>query len=589
MKKRPKADSVDWLTIKLFLKAARHYKPAFYFIWLTPISAICLSIVIPFFIGRILAALAHPHASVAPAVTGLIIGGIVGIIGNRIAFQALLSLQARAMAYLQTEAVEHLLHRGTSFHNNTISGKLTSDALDYANAFLKFSDSVMVQALPFITILITGISLVAATAPLIGLTVLLMSILAIGSGVLFRIMMTPYRHERLVATKAVTAHIADTITNNQTVKSFGREDYELAIHRKLNDTLRDFRLRDWGKLAANGSNRIMGLFSFELVFIAVTIRQIHQHPQLLGAGIFAFSYTVTLTNRLFDIGNMMRGIEESLLQAEPMTRLLQQPTEVQDKPKAQRLLVNKGTVTLKNIDFHYSDSSQNEAVFRGLTLQVSAGEKIGLVGPSGGGKSSLTKLLLRFEDINGGEILIDDQNIANITQQSLHQSISYVSQEPLLFHRSIKDNITYGKPTARESEIKAAAHKAYALEFIETLPQQFNTIVGERGVKLSGGQRQRIAIARAILKDAPILVLDEATSALDSESERVIQRALWKLMEHKTSIVIAHRLSTIQKMDRIIVLDEGKIVEQGSHHELLAHKGLYAKLWAHQSGGFIEE
>jgi ATP-binding cassette subfamily B protein len=197
--------------------------------------------------------------------------------------------------------------------------------------------------------------------------------------------------------------------------------------------------------------------------------------------------------------------------------------------------------------------------------------------------------LLRFSDIDTGAIVIDGQNITTITQDDLRQQIAYVPQEPLLFHRSIHENIAYGKPEATEAEVRDAAEKANALEFIEKLPQGFETLVGERGVKLSGGQRQRIAIARAILKDAPILVLDEATSALDSESERLIQAALWELMKGRTAIVIAHRLSTIQRMDRIVVLDNGVIIEEGSHNQLLKQNGTYAKLWAHQSGGFIEE
>jgi ATP-binding cassette subfamily B protein len=197
--------------------------------------------------------------------------------------------------------------------------------------------------------------------------------------------------------------------------------------------------------------------------------------------------------------------------------------------------------------------------------------------------------MLRFDDIDAGSISIDGQNIAGVTQHSLRRHIAYVPQEPLLFHRPIKENIAYGLPNASLTAIKAAAKAAHADEFISMLPQAYDTIVGERGVKLSGGQRQRIAIARAILKDAPILVLDEATSALDSESEKVIQSALWKLMEGRTAIVIAHRLSTIQKMDRIIVLDHGRIIEEGSHHALLKRGGTYAKLWKHQSGGFIKE
>jgi ATP-binding cassette subfamily B protein len=211
------------------------------------------------------------------------------------------------------------------------------------------------------------------------------------------------------------------------------------------------------------------------------------------------------------------------------------------------------------------------------------------VGHSGSGKTTLTKLLLRFSDVDGGTISIDGQDISHIKQEDLRSHIAYVPQEPVLFHRSLAENIAYGKPDATKDEIREAARKAHADEFIQKLPKGYDTLVGERGVKLSGGQRQRIALARAILKDAPILVLDEATSALDSESEKLIQDALKKFMKGRTTIVIAHRLSTIQSMDRIAVLKDGSIAEQGSHRELLANKHTYAELWKHQSGGFLEQ
>ena len=227
-------------------------------------------------------------------------------------------------------------------------------------------------------------------------------------------------------------------------------------------------------------------------------------------------------------------------------------------------------------------------LFRNFSLHITPGEKVGLVGSSGSGKTTLTKLLLRFADIDSGAIMIDEQNIAEVTQASLRSQIAYVPQEPLLFHRSVRENIAYGRADATDAEIEQAAKKAGAYDFITQLQDGFDTLVGERGVKLSGGQRQRIAIARAIVKDAPILVLDEATSALDSESEVLIQKSLKTLMKNRTSIVIAHRLSTIAKLDRIIVMHNGKIVEDGSHEQLLKHGGHYAKLWQHQSGGFID-
>jgi ATP-binding cassette subfamily B protein len=286
---------------------------------------------------------------------------------------------------------------------------------------------------------------------------------------------------------------------------------------------------------------------------------------------------------------VVRNLERVFSDAHEMIEIMNQPPELIDSLDAQELSINKGSIEFNNVTFRYEDASAEDAVLAGFTLHIKPGEKIGLVGRSGGGKTTITKLALRFMDIQSGTISIDNQNIAHVTQQSLRRAISYVPQEPLLFHRTLEENVRYGNLGATHAEVEKAAQLSHADEFINDLPRAYSTLVGERGIKLSGGQRQRVAIARAMLKDAPILILDEATSALDSESEVLIQDALWKLMADRTAIVIAHRLSTIQKMDRIIVMDKGKIAEEGTHQALLKHKGIYAKLWAHQSGGFLEE
>jgi ATP-binding cassette subfamily B protein len=285
-------------------------------------------------------------------------------------------------------------------------------------------------------------------------------------------------------------------------------------------------------------------------------------------------------------GRVIRNIERSLADAHEMTEILLTPKFVIDKPNASEFVPDNGAIAFSNVSFSY-DSRAN--LFDGLNLTIKPGEKIGLVGPSGGGKTTITKLILRLSDISSGQIIVDTQNIAEVQQDTLREHIAFVPQEPILFHRTLADNIRYGNENATDEELLRAAKLAHADEFISALPLKYETLVGERGVKLSGGQRQRVAIARAMLRKARILVLDEATSALDSESEALIQDALWKLMKGRTAIVIAHRLSTIQKMDRIVVLDKGQIVEQGTHAELVKYKGMYAKLWAHQSGGFLQE
>ncbi len=270
-----------------------------------------------------------------------------------------------------------------------------------------------------------------------------------------------------------------------------------------------------------------------------------------------------------------------------MIQILNQKPEVKDPEHPEKSKISDGDLKFVNVNFTHEGAG--DALFQNLSLHVKAGEKVGLVGHSGSGKTTFMRLVLRFSDINGGEILIDDQNIASITQDDLRSKIAYVPQDPIMFHRTLAENINYGEEEVSQEQVVKAAKFAHADEFINQLPDGYKTLVGERGIKLSGGQRQRIAIARALLKDAPLIVLDEATSALDSESEVLIQDSLWKLMEGRTAIVIAHRLSTIQKMDRIIVMEDGAIAEEGTHKDLLEAKGTYAKLWAHQSGGFMED
>jgi ABC-type multidrug transport system fused ATPase/permease subunit len=288
---------------------------------------------------------------------------------------------------------------------------------------------------------------------------------------------------------------------------------------------------------------------------------------------------------LLHLGGQLNTVAENWGEVQESLEEILEPHEIPDVQGAIDLRLNEAAISFENMTFGFS----GQPVFNNLTFHIPAGQRVGLVGRSGAGKSTLIRLLMHHHDIQGGEIKIGGTNIASVTQESLRRAISIVPQEPLLFHRTIRENISYGKPDASEDEIIDAAKKAQAHEFILRLKEGYQSLVGERGVKLSGGERQRVAIARAILKSAPVLLLDEATSALDSESEVEIQKALQSLMEGKTVIAIAHRLSTLRQMDRIIVLDNGKIVEEGTHDSLVARKGIYAELWNHQAGGFIQD
>jgi ATP-binding cassette subfamily B protein len=583
---RPK--SVDLATIRLFWQASLRHKRLLFLALLYPVGTIFVNTVVPLYVGKILAAIAVPGGNPTHYIPYFVVAAFIGLLGNRWGFKYLLSHQAETMSFLQRQALEALLRRSVGFHNDNIGGKLVSDAIDYPTGYAQLANALLINIIPFGMVLLIGSILVTIESWKLGLLICAMATISVGWGIFESKKRSPLRMQRLKATKDVTAHLADAILNVQTVKTFAHEDDELKSHKKLNTRLLDQRLHDWQLAAVQGNNRIAALLGMQLIFILLAIQLVRDDPSLLGIGIFAFSFTITLSNKLFEINSMIRNIEDGFLNASPMTEIIMEEPEIRDVRAAKPLNVKHGAITFDHVDFSYKDNDSG-GVFADLDLTIKPGEKIGLVGQSGGGKSTLTRLLLRFEDINNGQILIDDQNIAEVTQTSLRQAISYVPQEPLLFHRTIRENIAYGNWDATLEDVKKAAKKAHAHEFIESLADGYDTIVGERGVKLSGGQRQRIAIARAILKNAPILILDEATSALDSESEVFIQEALWDLMKGRTTIVIAHRLSTIQKMDRILVLDDGQIVEQGTHQELVKQKGNYAKLWAHQSGGFIED
>jgi len=309
----------------------------------------------------------------------------------------------------------------------------------------------------------------------------------------------------------------------------------------------------------------------------------------VGAIALATGLVIRIVNMSGWIMWVVTGIFENIGMVQDGLRTISQPVSVTDHEQAKPLQVARGEVRFEHVDFHYG---KKRGIIGDLNLHIKPGEKIGLIGPSGAGKSTLVNLLLRLYDVEGGRILIDGQNIAEVGQESLRARIGMITQDTSLLHRSIRDNLLYGKPDASDAELWEAVHKARADEFIPLLSDAegragFDAHVGERGVKLSGGQRQRIAIARVLLKDAPILIMDEATSALDSEVEAAIQESLETLMQGKTVIAIAHRLSTIARMDRLVVLENGKIAESGTHAELLAHRGLYARLWAHQTGGFV--
>jgi ABC-type multidrug transport system fused ATPase/permease subunit len=396
----------------------------------------------------------------------------------------------------------------------------------------------------------------------------------------------PYDIRSAAEESKASAALADSLSNHSTIQMFNRHDHESAVFGMANFIHTSAMKRKW-----NVANYIDAIQAFLNIGIEFLIFYVAIHYWVLGSvsiGSFVLIqiYILGLMDNFWASSRIMRDLYEAFGDAKEMVEMLKLEHGIKDVQGAQPLKVTAGNIVLDKLQFAFIPGKN---VLDGVSLDIAAGERVALIGPSGAGKSTFVRLLLRLYDIQGGTIKIDGQDISKVTQGSLREAISFVPQDPILFHRTLMDNIRYGRTDATEAEVIEAAKLAYCHEFISAQTLGYQTFVGERGIKLSGGERQRVAIARAILKNAPILILDEATSSLDSHSEILIQDALDNLMKGKTVIVIAHRLSTIRKMNRIIVVDKGNILEQGTHDELLAKSGLYAKLWSLQSHGFIHE
>lgn len=486
------------------------------------------------------------------------------------------------------EVFDHMLNETSDFHANNFTGSLVSQTNKLLGGYVRTADTTIFQVYPMLAGILIVSAILINKSPLFVVALLIFS----ASYLLFSIKVAkPVQRKNAMyaaAESKQTGFLADAITNVMAIKSFSRGQYEKQRFTKATKNTQS-KLRDVARAHTRQINTLGGftrLISSSSLLIAVI--SVMYFNVDIGTVFLIFNYTGGIVNELFQFSNSsLRNYNRALGDAADMVNTLAVTPKVLDPINPEPAKISRGVIEFKDVRFTHSGA--NEAIFKNLNIRIKQGEKIGLVGHSGSGKTTLTRLLLRFSDIDSGEILIDGQNIARVTQDDLHEKIAYVPQEPLLFHRTIAENIGYGRLDADQKTIKAVAKMAHADAFVSALPNGYDTLVGERGVKLSGGQRQRVAIARAMLKNAPILVLDEATSALDSESEALIQDALWKLMEGRTAIVIAHRLSTIQRMDRIVVLEDGEVIEQGSHKELLQQKGTYAELWQHQSGGFLED
>lgn len=503
-----------------------------------------------------------------------------------IAYQSLLGNYPMSIRWL---AHRYLLRQSIGFYQNEFAGRIATKVMQSA---LSVRETVMklLDVAVYILVYFTSMLVIIASADWrLMLPMLAWLGLYIGLQIYFIPRLKRVSTEQADARSTMTGRIVDSYTNISTVKLFSHTQREADYARDamggfLDTVYRQMRL-------VTGLNVSVQIINYMLVFAVAAIAIALWTEQAITIG--AIAIAVSLALRLNGMSQWIMWEVSSLFEnigtVVDGMNTLSKPTQIEDAAGAKALVVTQGEIHYKDVSFHYGEGS---GVIDGLELNIRAGEKVGLVGRSGAGKSTLVNLLMRFYDVERGEICIDGQAIDTITQDSLRAHIGMVTQDTSLLHRTIRENILYGRPDASETELNEAIDRAQAREFIEQLSDPsgnhgLDAMVGERGVKLSGGQRQRIAIARVLLKDAPILILDEATSALDSEVEAAIQESLYQLMEGKTVIAIAHRLSTIAAMDRLIVLDEGKIVEQGSHRELVALGGIYAQLWAHQTGGFL--
>ncbi|MBQ6313717.1 ABC transporter ATP-binding protein [Candidatus Saccharibacteria bacterium] len=495
------------------------------------------------------------------------------------------SLDAKGGEYLSKLAFDAVINQSMTFHSNKFSGSLTSAANKLSSAFIRLKSSFVWDIYPLILTVVFSIIVSMFVCFQFALILLIYAVVYMTVAIVTYYKTTSCDIALASAENKQTGQLADSITNEMSVKSYARESFERARFSRATKRTHDAtfgvaKVSLWRNLSMNFVNIVT--FAAIIVLIVMSHKWFGLDIQQI---VFLYSLSNSLLSNMWTINHILRNINRSFGDAKEIVEILDLPYIIDDKTD-ERLKVSNAAIDFRHISFQHEE--QKEPLFSDFTLTVSAGESVGLVGVSGSGKTTLTKLLLRFDDVKAGAIYIDGQDIREVTQKSLRESIAYVPQESSLFHRSVYENIAYGKPDATKEEVLRAAKLANADEFIRGLPDGYETMVGERGIKLSGGQRQRIAIARAILKDAPILVLDEATSALDSESEALIQDALNNLMRGRTSIVVAHRLSTIAGLDKIVVLNNGKIIEQGSHKELLERDGEYKKLWSRQSGAFLE-
>lgn len=550
---------------------------------------------IPIFTGRIIDAMvaggAGSEQGLDAALKYLAIFAGLGLLFNLLRWSAIAlwaKFAVKILYEILTEATRKVMRFSADWHANAFAGGTVRKITRGMWAFDTFEDTLFMGIFPAQMIMSGMTAMLIALLPVVGIFTAFMAIMYTTVSIWLAVKVAaPLFRDSAAKDTEVGATLADIMTGIATVKSFGSEKREDRLFERVATDWRSKSIKAW--LTSEHINLLRGLLRLVMMVGMVGLTVWMWRNGQASPGDIALSLTsfFIIGGYMRDIGMHIANLQRSISDMEDVVEFWLREDEVKDAPGAPAFVRGAGEIVFDRVAFTYK--GQKNALFEDLDLRIAPGEKIALVGHSGSGKSTFVKLLQRLYDVSGGEIRIDGQNIALVQQETLRRAVALVPQEPILFHRSLADNIAYGRPEANMGAIIDAAKKAYAHDFIAALPEDYGTLVGERGVKLSGGERQRVAIARAILSDARVLILDEATSSLDSISEHYIQRALEKLMDGKTTITIAHRLSTIQNADRILVFDKGRIVEEGTHRELIRRGGShYRRLHDVQSGGMIK-
>ncbi len=571
----------------------KKFKWAFYWIIiLFGLRTVFGAILQPFYFKKIIDVLSNDTVSRALISHEILVLVVISIVFNFLSIAAGRSgryvhslFEANVVKELRNYTFQKIEQNSYTFFSNTFAGSLVTKVRRFIFSFETMFDTFIFSFLRLVIILAGVFIVLFSESRLIVLILAIWIVIHVSVVTFFVIKKMKYDMLEAEQDSKISGRLSDVFSNILAVKFFSARNNEIKSfgHYAEEGRQRSKKASFFGANIALVQGIIVLFVQSFLLYIMIHLWLKDQIST--GTVVLVQSYMIIIFDLLWDLSDSLGKFMKAASDMKEVVDILEIKPDILDPENPEALRTKEGHIVFKDIHFKYAVGDE---VLSGFNLDIKPGERVGIVGHSGAGKSTITRLLLRSNDATRGTISIDGQNIVNVTQDNLRNVISYVPQEPILFHRPVRENIAYGKPSATDEEIFSVAKKAHAHEFVSKLSKGYDTLIGERGVKLSGGERQRVAIARAMLKDAPILILDEATSSLDSISESYIQDAFGELMKGKTTIVIAHRLSTIQRMDRIIVLDNGKIVEEGTHKELLGKKGLYADLWDHQTGGFLE-